>query len=748
MTRRQWARNILEQCARAAALLAVWAAAAAGQNLESLVRHYMDTPAHASKLRLLEYEKTHRRAPESGIALLVVGVQETKDRLAVAAIGRLTGLAARIPLLADYAAFHLGAAFMEVGNYEAAYASFLETIQHPIRSPLAWRAALSASEALIKMNRAKDALNTLQQRAALIPQPQLDAGLAKAHEAAGDPVSSALSWQRVYYGHPISDLAGEAVLALARLRLSLGERFPPPAGQSILTRARLLGQAGRFVESRKELQAAAIALAGADRDLAKVRLGVIDYQARQNLEAFRYLKGLNVSSEAEAERLHYLILLARRLDRESELPALLSKLAREHPRSEWRLESTLIVAYHHLAKNEPEGYEPLYRACLEGFPNHRQAAFCHWKLTWFDYLKHPSQAETALKEHLARFPESEKVPAALYFLGRLAESAQDSGRAKAFYQLLRQNHPNHYYAMLAGEQLAQPSLKAAVAAAGILEYLAGLRLPYRRQAAVFQPSELTAKRLQRARMLHGAGLGEWAENELRFAARNDGQPQVVAVELAKILNQRGAYDQALRAVKVYVPNYLQIPMDNSPESFWRAAFPLPYRSSLEDQARQKDLDPFLLAGLIRQESEFNPKAKSRANALGLTQVLPSTGRQLSRKNGITRFVPKMLYDPEVNLKLGTYYLRQLLESLNGNWEETLASYNAGRARVVRWLSWARFREPAEFIETIPITETRDYVQTVLRNASVYRKLYGTTATAIPSAHGSARGELTAVGGGR
>jgi len=713
------------------------------------VRQYLESPTGARKQALIEYEKRHRREPAGAVALLVVGVQETQERLIEAAVGRMQGLAARLPLLADYASYHLGAAYMEAENYAAAHAAFLDTIQHPVPSPLAWRAALGASEALVKLNRPKEAAGLLQKRAALIGQPQLDAALARAYEAAGDPVSAAVSWQKVYYGYPHSELASGAALALSRLRQSLGEQFPPPLAQAILKRASMLTEGRRFAEARKELHTAVNAtLGGADRDLARVRLGVIDYHARENLKAQGYLKSLHLASEAEAERLYYLILLARRLDRESELAELLSKLEREHPKSEWRLEATLIVGYHYLAKNEPDRYEPVYRACLEGFPNHRQASVCHWKLTWSRYMRDASEAEPALQDHLGRFPESEKAPAALYFLARLAESGRDPGKAKAFYNILEQNYPNHYYAMLAAEQLAQPSLKSAAPATAAIQFLNGLRLPKRRQPTAFQPTELTGTRLQRAGLLQSLGLVGWAENELRFAARNDGQAQIIAIELAKLLNRRGAHDQALRAVKAYVPNYLQISMEASPEAFWRAAFPMPYRTALEEQARKKDLDPFLLAGLIRQESEFNPKAKSRANALGLTQVLPSTGRQLSRQNGITRFVPKMLYDPEINLKLGTYYLRQLLQSLNGSWEEALASYNAGRSRVVRWLGWANFREPAEFIESIPITETRDYVQIVIRNASIYRKLYGATTAAIPSAHGSARRELKSVAANR
>jgi len=140
-------------------------------------------------------------------------------------------------------------------------------------------------------------------------------------------------------------------------------------------------------------------------------------------------------------------------------------------------------------------------------------------------------------------------------------------------------------------------------------------------------------------------------------------------------------------------------------------------------ARERELDPFLVAGLIRQESEFNPQARSPANAYGLTQVRPVTGRQFARKAGIPRYSNRVLLQPSANLKIGTSILRSMLDHNSGKVEQTLACYNAGPNRVAEWLTWNTYREPAEFVESIPFTETRDYVQAVMRNADIYRRLY-------------------------
>jgi soluble lytic murein transglycosylase len=246
----------------------------------------------------------------------------------------------------------------------------------------------------------------------------------------------------------------------------------------------------------------------------------------------------------------------------------------------------------------------------------------------------------------------------------------------------------------------------------------------RRPSQSFVPSATTNERIERAHLLASVALDDLAENELRFGAKLDGQPQIMAVELADLANRRDAPDQAIRYIKHYASGYLSLSLDTAPDKFWRLAFPLPYRRSLETYSREHSLDPFLVAALIRQESEFNAKAVSRSNARGLTQVLPSTGRQLSRKLKIPRYSTNSLFSPDTNLKIGTYYLKALFDQLQGKWEETLASYNAGKSRVTSWLMAGTFHEPAEFVESIPFSETRVYVQSVLRNAEVYRRLYG------------------------
>lgn len=663
------------------------------------------------------------------LAQLSAGAKKIEEKAYEDAVNLLKGLADKMPRLGDYPRYHLGSAYYELKNFPAAIAVLQPVYRDKwdgLISPFHSRAVMLTALSLVEAGRAKQAIELLKLHSQKLPQPNVQMALGKAYESLNEDIAAAGHYQTVYYSYPTWERVDEAKDALARLSEKLGNRMPPVMPLMMLTRAKAFSDARRATDAKAELDAALPVLTGAEKELAQVRLGVADYQARRYLPAYNWLKGLNVSAEdASAERLYYLVESCRRLGKQDEIPGFLSELASKHPRHRMRLEALVDVAYDHLYRNEPDNYRPLYKACAETFTTDRQGGFCHWKITWDTYLRGDTDREEVLKAHLRRFPESEKVPASLYFLGRSAERRNQPAIARGYYQEVSHRFPNHYYAVLSRKQMDESAtVKQASPAPEVAAFVATLNLPAKRKSVSFEPEPLTKHRLDRARiLLTGTGLDTWAEDELRFGARNDVQPHLLAFELAKLLEKRGASDEALRAVKSLAPDYLMYPMEDAPKEFWRAAFPMPFREQLVRNARMSEIDPFVVAGLVRQESEFNPKAISRAYALGLTQVLPSTGRDLSRRTGIRPFNTAMLFQPEINLRLGTYYIRMLLNSFAGKWEQALASYNGGRTRVLKWEEWGKFNEPAEFIETIPITETRDYVQIVMRNATVYRQLY-------------------------
>jgi soluble lytic murein transglycosylase len=624
------------------------------------------------------------------------------------------------------------------GNYAAVPAALEPIWAQSPASPLIGRAALLGAQAFGQTANAPASAALLRKYYGALPQPQGDLALAKAFAAAGDPVSAAVYAQRVYYNYPVASESAEAATLAASLESQLGDQYPPAMGGAMLGRALKLLDAGRAEQAKKELQALVPRLGGDERDTALVKIGVAQYIAKDTKAAQRYLAELTVQSpQADAERLHYLLLCARRANDRAAMSAELDELARLHPDSPWRLEALLAMANSYLVENQVDSYEPLYRACYESFPKEARAAGCHWKVTWAHYLRRKDDARDLLREHLRLFPNSDESSAALYFLGRLAEGADDPAAARAYYGEIVREYPNYFYRGLARDRIAaMPPLETAASSPGsgpantpVSSFLRSVDFATRARVRNFEPNARAKVRLARARLLASAGLDDWAEVELRYAAQNEDQPHVMGLELATMAARRSAQDQAIRYLKRYAPDYLYMRIDSAPVEFWKLAFPMPYREDLERFARQNNLDPFLVAALARQESEFNPKAVSVSSARGLTQIMPSTGRELSRHLRIRPYSTARLFQPQVNLQLGTYYLRSVADSVDGRWEAALAAYNAGLSRAKDWSTWGEFREAAEFVETVPFTQTREYIQIVLRNADIYRQLYAAPETA-------------------
>jgi soluble lytic murein transglycosylase len=693
------------------------------QQLESMAREYIANPTVAARAPLLTYAAAHGTGESGALALLAAGAGDLAAKRNSDALPELESAAKRLPGISDHAAFLAAKAAFEL-NQDDKTLRLLETVwKNDPESPLTGRAALLAAHTLERKSDGRKALELLQRHYAWLPQPSGDLGVATAFEAAGDPLGSVPAYQRVYYNYPLAEDARAAESALDRLRVTLADRFPPPAPGMKIGRGLKLLQGRAYRQARREFEDMVPRLEGTERDEARLRAAVANYELRETRPALTELTAIETSApELDAERLYWILLCQRKLDDETAMRSVLDTLANKHPQSRWRLESIVAAANGYASQNKPAEYEPLFRSCYELFPRDTLAAYCHWRVGFSRYMQRDAAAIELLREHLRLYPTSDKAPAALYFLGRSAENTNDLAAAHAWYAAIRSFFPNTYYSTLAAQHLAATSSHGE--SAPVNAFLRGIALPANVQPANFTPPAEASRRMKRAHLLASAGLDREAETELLFGARNGDQPQIYALELAKSADRRLAPEQGIRYIKAYAPGYLLYPVKDAPGEFWKLAFPLPYRDALLRYSNANGLDPYMVAALIRQESEFDRKAISKANAYGLTQLLPSTGRELARRLLRTRrFSSTSLFEPEINIQLGTAYLRSLLASLDNRWEPALAAYNAGKTRAALWLGWEKYREPAEYVETIPIAETRNYIQLVIRNAAIYKSLY-------------------------
>jgi soluble lytic murein transglycosylase len=706
-------------------------AAPAGTNLAAMVRIYREKPSVARRAQLERFATTHGKDQDGALARLALGITSFEQKDYGRAISNLKAAQARLPKIADYAVYYLADAQIQAKD-ETSVASELEHLGDlPAPSPLATRATVLHAKASIDLKDPAEAVRILRDHYDNLPQPDADLTLAMAYEAASDPINAAAYYQRVYFGYPDTEAAERASAALVLLKASMGAAYPSPTAGQMLERCDKWMAAHEYGRARQEFNALVSELAGADRDLARVGVGVADFQRGEVAAAYRYLESLELDhAEADAERLYSLAECQRHTNAGDDMLATLKRLSQHYPQSPWRLKALISAGNCYLLQNRPDVYEPLFKTAYETFPDDPAAPNCHWKVAWADYVQRRADAAERLREQVERYPADPRTGAALYFLGRLSEAENDFSGARAYYIKIVDLYPNYYYSMRARERLADAKIVAAQSSPKVAEALTRIEFPERRVPAEREPTAVTKLRIERSHLLAAAGFQDLAESELRFGARHDGQPQLLAMELARTADT--PY-QGLRYMKSFAPDYLATPFDQMPRRFWELLFPMPYQKDLLKNAKLQNLDPYVVAALIRQESEFNPKAISHKNAYGLTQLLPATGKQMAKKGGVRRFRTSMLFQPSTNLQLGSRYLRSILDEWGGKWEETLASYNAGKTRVDDWVNWASFQEPAEFVETIPFSETREYVQAVLRNAAIYRRLYGTSPSASDDA---------------
>ncbi len=206
-------------------------------------------------------------------------------------------------------------------------------------------------------------------------------------------------------------------------------------------------------------------------------------------------------------------------------------------------------------------------------------------------------------------------------------------------------------------------------------------------------------------------------------AATTGLPSWQAGSIAEIYRQQGSYIHAIETLKRAVPTYFSTEIGQIPRPIWETLFPRAYWDELKKDSTQNRLDPDLVASLIRQESEFNPAAISHAKAMGLMQLLPNVGKGLAKELQIHHFSTDELLVANTNLQLGTRYFKHMVDHYDGQVEYALAAYNAGEDRVDDWRKQGNFKDVEEFVESIPFTETREYVQAIMRNAMMYKMLY-------------------------
>ncbi len=378
---------------------------------------------------------------------------------------------------------------------------------------------------------------------------------------------------------------------------------------------------------------------------------------------------------------------------------LFKRLTKTYPRHALAVEAWNAMGRIFQSRRDTINAASAYQNLRQQFSRTPLALEAHWRQGWMAYSQGEYRTARKIFRKLARsVPGTVEGIRALYWQARAAGRLGQSEEAAAVYRRLLRRYPYGYYALWAEKRLGTTLLA----------------LP-RQPQPTFSPPSLSPVQdthYRRYTTLVDLGLPGLARRELDFVRHH----------APRGTSWTKFFISGYQRVNDYTSVFRLLPQLNVPSTVRQTyLYPQAYWKLVLTQAAKRDLDPYLIISLIRQESRFDPAAVSRANAYGLMQLLPTTAARLTDLplNG-----GSALTDPAFNIRLGTTYLRELLDRYQGSLILALGAYNAGEKAADKWLARFGGAEPDEFVENISYGETRRYVKLVLRNYRTYVQMYG------------------------
>ena len=538
---------------------------------------------------------------------------------------------------------------------------------------------------------------------------QLAQGLVAA--ALGQPEQAVQFYRKLLLSHPLTQDASTARAKLAAM-----------GAETALTVSELhsLGDAyynaGRYGEALEQFEALKRreGLDAATRNDFAIDAAACELKLKRLTPA--EVQGLaDTPDEHGARRLYLLMELARNRDDGEDQQRIVALMEADFPKSQWLAEALLSSGNMYMLRRDYPMAVKYFSSLAAHFPDNSNAAYAHWRAGWLSYRQGlKADAERMFDEQIKLYPAAKETVSALYWRARLYETEDHKpADAASNYRALVRAYQHYYYAQLARQRLTSLGQSVPVDE----PQLDRLQTPVVPVLVDTFPED--SPHLAKARLLANAGLNDYIAAEI--AADPDSSSWSALAE-AQIYASYGETYRAMRALKKALPYAASAPIKSIPLAYWRILFPKAWWETIKTESEKNNLDPYFVASLIRQESEFNPSVVSYANAWGLMQLLPSTGKQMAREEGMTHFQTFQLLDPETNIRLGTRYLRQMLDKVGGVPEYAMAAYNAGDSRVTDWQSAGPYSGMDEFIESIPFTQTREYVEAILRNEETYRAI--------------------------
>jgi soluble lytic murein transglycosylase len=666
-------------------------------------------PGSEMAAALGEVARAHKGTRAAGLASLAAGLALLDAGRHAEAIGHLSSDDIKRTPLQDHALMARGRAQEVLQQVDQAIASYLAASDAIPRNTLFCSAYFRAAElqkthgrlddAIVSIKKGYEQCDTQRARALLL--------LGLVHEQRQDTTAASEQYRRVEDEHPATLQAVEAVKRLNAIRAKSPAEPPGVRTARELKRAVAVFDAGRHADTVSLFTSLLPRVTGADRDLVTVRLARALTSMDKTREAARHLAAVPAASPhaAEAQFARARLLAAKG---SNPVPAYLV-VARDFPKSTWAEESLNAVTLYFQKDARHDEALPYYRKLRDAFPSGVYAERAAWYTGWGEYREGRYDEAAEQLELLALRPGSGTYAgAALYWSGQARLRLSQPDAARINFELAVTRYAHAYHGILAARALEK--MKAPPP-----ESRPTLPVP----ASAPEIPEAVQDRLHALLLVERL---EEALDELKALPR---APRVSAT-ISWIEWRRHNLRNGITWMKRAYPEHVSAAGAQLPDTVWRILYPLDHADALVRSALAENLDPALVAALVCQESTFQADARSGVGAMGLMQLMAPTARELARGLGLRA---PSLTSPGDNLRLGSRYLRQMIQRYDGRVERALAAYNAGPTRVRNWTAGHPGMSSEDFVERIPFQETRHYVMTILTSREQYRRIHGLQAPA-------------------
>ena len=636
-----------------------------------------------------------------------------------AAHGEFQALVETDATLADYNLYFLGLSAAGTGDPRAAERAWRSVIERYPQSVVRPDAELELGRRALADGRSAEAEPLLESASTAPRRRTAQAArlaLGEAREASGDARGAATAYmaaRRAAPGSPTARAAKGRLLALRAQHPALD-----PSGDAVLEEARLCLAEGDAGAAERWAQRAAASGSGRARDAAmRVQADAL-FRLQRTDDGVAVLRAVAArdpdSAAAPAALVRAATVLWNR-DRDAEARDLFASVLSRYPRDPGASEALYAIGRIDQAEGRQAAAIAAFSRLATSDPASAQAVDARWRIGWMHYVAGDWRAAA---EGFAAAAVGDAEAGSRYWQARALERGGDRAAAANLYRLVVERAPDGYYAMWARARLAGPGTPPDITTPVTAPVIAPVDLLPPAPAELAPDQRFHADRWF---ALQQAGVDDLARGELDAIRRAAGDDPSTAARLVPAYAAVDGYAAALGLLRQPGAG-----AGLSPPQRQRLLYPLAFWPTVRAAAVDRGVDPLLVVAIMRQESRFDPDARSPADAYGLLQLLPSTAERIAARDpSLPRPDPERLTDPSVNVPIAVAYLAQLSSDFGGDVLKTTAAYNGGEAAVTKWEQRTAGLEPDEFVESITYRETRDYVKRVVGNYRVYRRMWGT-----------------------